>query len=86
MTTRAFLHEVYLSDFGNYVGLQDEGYFDALVRMFELVLKIPSVWPTRNASRYVIGWLDFVRSTCQNFGYGVGDEMDNLFAEYRADD
>ncbi len=57
MTTRTFLHEVYLSDFGNYVGLQDEGYFDALVRMFELVLKIPSVWPTRNASRYVISCL-----------------------------
>ena len=30
--------------------------------------------------------LDTVRSTCHNFGYGVGDDMDDLLAEYGADD
>jgi len=30
--------------------------------------------------------LDAVRSTCHNFGYGVGDDMDDLLAEYEADD
>jgi hypothetical protein len=30
--------------------------------------------------------LDAVRSTCHNFGYGVGDDMDDLLAEYGADD
>ena len=30
--------------------------------------------------------LDAVRSTCHNFGYGVGDEMDDLLAEYGADE
>ena len=27
-----------------------------------------------------------VRSTCHNFGYGVGDDMDELLAEHGADD
>ena len=30
--------------------------------------------------------LDTVRITCHNFGFGVGDEMDDLLAEYGADD
>jgi hypothetical protein len=30
--------------------------------------------------------LDTVRRTCHNFGYGVGDEMDDLLAEYGADE
>ncbi|MCF8157281.1 MAG: hypothetical protein K9K35_14855 [Rhodoferax sp.] len=67
------------------VGLQDEGYFDALVRMFEQALKIiagladalrPPLWDR----------LDAVRRTSHNFGYGVGDDMDDLLAEYDADD
>lgn len=29
--------------------------------------------------------LDAVRSTSQNFGYGVGDDMDDLLAEYGVD-
>jgi hypothetical protein len=67
------------------VGLQDEGYFDALVRMFEQALKTvaslaatqrPPMWDRLNA----------VRRTSHNFGYGVGDEMDDLLAEYGAND
>ena len=30
--------------------------------------------------------LDTVRHTSHNFGYGVGDDMDDLHAEYGADD
>ena len=30
--------------------------------------------------------LDAVRRTSHNFGYGVGDDMDDLLAEYEADD
>ena len=71
--------------FSNDVGLQDEGYFDALVRMFEQALKTIAI--LADAQRQPL-WdrLDTVRSTCHNFGYGVGDDMDDLLAEYGADD
>ena len=71
--------------FSNDVGLQDEGYFDALVRMFEQALK--TIANLADAQRQPL-WdrLDTVRRTCHNFGYGVGDDMDDLLAEYGADD
>jgi hypothetical protein len=71
--------------FSNDVGLQDEGYFDALVRMFEQALK--AIASLVDAQRQPL-WdrLDAVRSTCHNFGYGVGDDMDDLLAEYGADE
>ncbi len=71
--------------FSNEVGLQDEGYFEALVRMFEQALKtIASL--TDAQIQPLWGRLDTVRRTSHNFGYGVGDEMDDLLAEYGADD
>ncbi len=30
--------------------------------------------------------LDAVRHTCHNFGYGVGEDMDDLLVEYAADE
>ncbi len=66
-------------------GLQDEVYFDALVRMFERALKtIDSL--TQVQRQPLWERLDTVRSSGHNFGYGVGDDMDDLFAEYGADD
>jgi hypothetical protein len=70
--------------FCNDVGMQDESYFDALVRMFDQALKTiaalsidqrPALW----------GRLDKVRSISRNFGYGVGDDMDELLAEHGVD-
>jgi hypothetical protein len=71
--------------FSNDVGLQDEAYFDALVRMFEQALK--TIASLTDAQRQPL-WdrLDTVRSTCHNVGYGVGEDMDDLLAEYGADD
>ena len=71
--------------FSHEVGLQDEGYFDALVRMFEQALK--TIASLADAQRQPL-WdrLDAVRFTGHNFGYGVGDDMDDLLAEYGADD
>lgn len=67
------------------VGLQDEGYFDALVRMFEQAAKnISSLAATERPPMWER--LDAVRRTSHNFGYGVGDEMDDLLAEYGAND
>jgi len=73
-----------LSDYKKAIS-QSEGYFDALVRMFEQALKIiaalpdevrPSLWER----------LDEVRRISHNFGYGVGDDMDELLAEHGVDD
>lgn len=68
--------------FCNAVGYQDEAYFDALVRMFEQALKTIAQLSgsDRNA---LIARLDRVRVISHNFGYGVGDDMDSLFAQHR---
>lgn len=69
------------SGFSDDVGLQDEGYFDALVRMFEQALKAVHSLPEEDRPP-LHGRLDAVRRISHNFGYGVGDDMDDLLAEY----
>lgn len=71
--------------FSNDIGLQDEGYFDALVRMFEQCLKIIVALPAEARSA-LLERLDEVRSISHNVGYGVGDDMDELLAEHGVDD
>lgn len=73
------------AEFSHEFGMDDEGYYSALVRMFEQALK--TIASLADAQRQPL-WdrLDTVRSTCHNFGYGVGDDMDDLLAEYGADD
>ena len=63
------------------IGYQDDGYFDALVRMFEQALKTIARLSAsdRNA---LIARLDRVRVISHDFGYGVADDMDSLLAEY----
>jgi hypothetical protein len=72
------------SGFSGDAGLQDEVYFDALVRMFEQALKVIAALPGAQRSEL---WsrLDDVRRMSHNFGYGVGDEMDDLLAEHGVD-
>src|SRR5665213_1760363 len=67
------------SGFSNDVGLQDEGYFDALVRMFEQVLRAIADLPE---SQQPTLWsrLDAVRRISQDIGYGVGEDMGRLLA------
>jgi hypothetical protein len=65
--------------------LDDEGYFDALVRMFENALKIVTMLPEETRVE-LLDRLDGVRRTSHNVGYGVGDNMDGLLAEYGVDD
>ena len=63
------------------VGYQDDGYFDALVRMFEQALK--AIAQLSASDRHaLIARLDKVRAVSHNFGYGVGDDMDSLLAKY----
>jgi len=70
--------------FSEDIGLQDAGYFDALVRMFEQALKsianLPEVQQPPLRAR-----LEAVRSISHKFGYGVGAAMDQLVAENKVD-
>lgn len=63
--------------FCNDVCLKDEGYFNALVRMFEQALKTIAALPKERKPE-LLARLDAVRRVSHNFGYGVGDDMDNL--------
>lgn len=70
--------------FAGDVGLQDEGYFNALVRMFGEALNITEALPEVGRPA-LIARLDTVRRQSHHFGYGVGDEMDDLFARNGVD-
>jgi len=62
----------------------NEGYFNALVRMFEQALKVIGTLP-ENDRLELFARLDAVRRTSHNVGYGVGDDMDDLLAEHAID-
>ena len=55
------------------------------LRMFEQSLKTIATLPEEARPAF---WarLDGVRDISHNFGYGVGDGMDDLLAEHRGDD
>jgi hypothetical protein len=59
----------------------DEGYFDALVRMFEPALKLTNGLSAERRDD-LITRLDRVRVISHKVGYGVGDDMDSLFSKY----
>jgi len=67
--------------FSNDVGYQDEGYFDALVHMFEQALKALHQLSAGDRDA-LIARLDRVRTISHNLGYGVADAMDSLLADY----
>jgi hypothetical protein len=62
-------------------GMEDEGYFAALVRMFDQALGIIT---TLNPSEQqaLLQRLDAVRSITESVGWGVKDAMDELWAEH----
>jgi hypothetical protein len=59
----------------------DEGYFDALVRMFEQALKFAYALSTDRRDD-LVSRLERVRAISHDFGYGVGDDMDFLLSKY----
>jgi len=63
------------------IAYQEEGFFDALVRMSEHALKSANTLPA-NGRDGLIARLDRVREISHAFGYGVGDDMDYLLAKY----
>lgn len=73
------------TDFCDELGMQDEGYFGALVRMFEQAIKLAETLPHGQRDAF-FARLDRVRLVCHNFGYGVGGTMDFLLSEYGVDE
>ncbi len=68
--------------FAKEYGMDDaEGYFNALVRMFEQALKV-SVTLAIGQRDAMFDRLDAVRNLSHNVGYGVGDDMDDLLVRY----
>ena len=65
--------------FSNDVGYQDEGYFNALVNMFEQAIRITRQLSAEDRDALIVR-LDRVRTISHNLGYGVGDDMDSLLA------
>jgi hypothetical protein len=63
------------------VGYEDESYFNALVRMFEQALIVAYKLPVAGREA-LLARLDRVLTTSQQLGYGVGEEMDTVFAKF----
>lgn len=64
-------------------GMDDEGFYDALVRMFEQALKYVLALPKAQQSAF-LSRLDRVRQLGQDVGWGVGGEMNRLLAGLEA--
>lgn len=63
-----------------YCGMDDEGYFNALVRMFGQALKaIAALEPSQQ--KPFVERIERVRREGHNWGWGVGDDMDDLMAD-----
>src|SRR6266446_961940 len=67
--------------FSSDLGYQDESYFDALVRMFNQAVATANRLPVGSRDALIVR-LDWVRSISHKLGYGVGDDMDSIFAKY----
>jgi hypothetical protein len=61
--------------------MDDEGYYNALVRMFEQALKAIAALEPHQQSSFVER-LERVRLEGHNWGWGVGRGMDDLMGEY----
>ncbi len=72
------------TDFSSTLGFADEAYFRALLKMFEAALKV-SIILQNELRDALLDRLDDVRSVSHNLGYGVGDEMNIILADYKKD-
>jgi len=61
-------------------GMDDAGFFDSLVRMFEQALKYVLALPKAQQTAF-LARLDRVRLLGQNVGWGVGDDFDHFWSE-----
>jgi len=69
------------SSFTSEYGNDDVGYYNVLIRMFEEALQCATNLPDDQEKGF-FARLEDVRDVCHQFGYGVGDQMDDLLMEY----
>jgi hypothetical protein len=69
----------------SYCGMDDEGYFAALVRMFQQAVQATAALEREEQNGF-IERLDRVREAGHKYGYWVGDTMDELFLEIELDE
>ena len=67
--------------FSSDLGYQNDSYFDALVRMFNQAVSTANRLPVGRRDALIVR-LDRVRNISHKLGYGVGDDMDSIFAKY----
>ena len=70
--------------FSKDVALDDEAYYDALVRMFEHALPLISTLPLPQRDNF-LKRMDGVRRLCRDLGYGVYDDMNGLLHNHGVD-
>lgn len=63
------------------VGMDDENYLGALVRMFGQAVIAVNTLPADSRDA-LLARLDQVRNISQKIGYGVGEDMDSILARY----
>jgi hypothetical protein len=71
--------------FSRDVGQDNEGHFDALVRMFEQALNVIATLPAAQRPAF-LARLDAVRGASHDLGYGVGEDMDQLLEQHGVHD
>ena len=67
--------------FSSEVALDDEGYYDALVRMYGRALDGLPGLPGRERV-IMLARLNEVREVCEDVGYGVGDDMERFLVNH----
>ena len=67
--------------FSSDIASDEEGYFNAVVRMFEQALKIVNALSVERRDD-LLTRLDRVRLIGHKIGYGVGDNMDFLMSKF----
>lgn len=68
--------------FLGYCGMDDEGYYSALARMFEQALKATMALPKPQRDE-LLDRLEDVRVAGQDYGWGVGDDFNWLWEKAR---
>lgn len=69
------------ADFSHEYGLDDEGYLEALVGMFEQALKTSQTVPNDERGQFITR-LQSVRVIGHDLAYGVGDDMADLLESF----
>lgn len=68
------------SGFSDDIGLDDAGYYDALVRMFEQALKVTLTLPEAQREPF-LDRLEDIRAWGQGMGWGLGDDFNGYWCK-----